>query len=214
MSALERVGAIIEEASKLRFPNSFNPYADQCAAHDRPGAPNIRRANLAAILSAAAEEPVDELWLALEPTWKGARRTGLAMTDERYLEEHAARWGAVGVRRATDTLRSPKEHTACYVWRALANIPERVFLWNAVPVHTHSPGDYQRNRRHTAAERQACLPLLRKMIAFLQPKLCIAIGDDAGEAFEAADRTCKVVSHPANGKHLQFAEQMQARHKP
>jgi hypothetical protein len=167
---------------------------------------------LAAILTAAAGQPVDELWLALEPTWKGGRRTGLAMTDERYLDAHAARWGAVGVTRATKKARSPKEHTACYVWRALADVPERVFLWNAVPVHTHKPNNFRKKRRHTASEREACLPLLRQMLAFLQPALCIAIGDDAGEALRDAGRVCKIVSHPANGKHLEFATQIRTRH--
>jgi hypothetical protein len=75
MGTSAQVQALIEEATRLRFPDSFNPYADQCDEHDLPGAAALRRGNLAAILTAAAGQPVDELWLALEPTWKGGRRT-------------------------------------------------------------------------------------------------------------------------------------------
>lgn len=150
----------------MRFPDAFNPYSDVCQVHDVPTAPEIRRRNLQAILEAVGDRPVDELWLGLEPTWRGGRRTGLAITDDPRLALHASRWRAAGVTRATRS-EGPYEQTAENVWKALAGVSERVFLWNAVPLHTHKPGLPLSDRRHTKTERNACLPLLGKLLDLL-----------------------------------------------
>jgi hypothetical protein len=211
LSRHREIPAFIDRAAELRFPNSFNPYADHCPDHDLAEGPQIRRDNLAAILTAAVLQGVDELWLALEPTWKGARRTGLAMTDERHLQAHALRWRSAPVERATNRVRSPREHTAGYVWGSLAEVPQRVFLWNAVPVHTHEPGDYRTNRRQEDEERDACIPLLKRLLNILQPAHCFAIGGDAQIALADAGRPCTTLTHPARRKRA-FVEQVRQRH--
>ena len=204
---VEDIERFINDAQEYRLSSAFNPYSEICADHDLPDAAAIRSDNLRAILKAACEHQVDELWLGLEPTWRGGRRTGLAMTDEPHLSDHAARWHAHGVRSATRTA-PPSEQTAGYVWRSLDGLSQRVFLWNAVPFHTHEEGNYRQDRRHTEQEREACLPLLRSLLALLRPARLIAIGVDAETAFSDLGRACERVRHPSRGGQVQYGTEM------
>jgi hypothetical protein len=206
------IDRFVDAAAGLELSDSFNPYKDLCPEHDLASGPEIRRENLRSVLTAVGTAPVDELWLGLEPTWRGGRRTGLAMTDEPHLRIHAARWGASRVRCATDT-KGPPERTAGYVWASLNALAERIFLWNAVPVHTHLPGKPYADRRHTDAEREACLPLLASLLELIRPSLCVAVGVDAEKAFEALDRTSTRVRHPSNAGHIKFAEAIRELHR-
>ena len=183
--------------ARLRFPATFNPYADRCLEHDLPDAPQIRRHNLAATFEAAAGG-VDAIWIALEPGHRGARRTGLAMTDDRLLTTHARRWGLRGIARATGS--GPEtEQTAGVVWGALANTSERVLLWNVFPLHCHLPAKALSNRRHTREEREACRDLTCAIIAMVNPGRIVAIGNDAQQAMSEFGHPCLRVRHPAYG---------------
>lgn len=201
--ALSPQGAVAALAG-LSFPSTFNPYADRCPQHDRPDAAGIRRANLLATFEAAAGG-VDELWIALEPGHRGARRTGLAMTDDRHLATHVQRWGLAGIARATVT--GPEtEQTAGIVWEALAKAPHRVLLWNVFPLHCHLAGEPLSNRRHTRAERDACWDLTCAIIAMVDPGHIVAIGNDAHAAVGGLKRPCTLVRHPAYGGKAGFLE--------
>ncbi len=192
----------VSALARLRFPNTFNPYADRCPDHDFPDAAKIRRSNLTATFEAAAGG-VDAIWIALEPGHRGARRTGLAMTDDSRLAAHAQRWGLSGVARATRS--GPEtEQTAGIVWAALADSRERVLLWNVFPLHCHLPGIPLSNRRHTRAEREACRDLTCAIIAMVAPGRIFAIGNDAHQAMVEVDRRCVGVRHPAYGGKADF----------
>jgi hypothetical protein len=198
---LDPVDAVAQLAA-LRFGGTFNPYADRCAEHDLPGAPAIRRANLLATFGAAAQG-VDAIWIALEPGHRGARRTGLAMTDDRNLAEHGRRWDIAGVSRATKS-GPDTEVTAGIVWGALAGSDERVLLWNLFPLHCHIPGEPLSNRRHTAGEREAVWELTRGIIAMVKPGRIVAIGNDAHKAMSTLNQACIRVRHPAHGGKAEF----------
>lgn len=189
--------------ARLRFPDTFNPYAHCCAEHDLPGAAEIRRSNLLATFEAAASG-VDSIWVALEPGHRGARRTGLAMTDDIHLAAHAQRWG-VAIARATKS-GPESEQTAGIVWEALAATQQSVLLWNVFPLHCHRPGEPLTNRRHTRAEREACWNLTCGIISMVKPRRIFAIGDDAYNAVKTLDPDCAKVRHPAYGGKADFLE--------
>lgn len=212
MPTQAEIESFIALSGRIHFPNAFNPYADTCPQHDKPDAVEIRRANLRAILRAVGDAPVDELWVALEPTHKGARRTGLAMTDGRHLGTHAARWSATGVHRATCT-PDPGENTAGHVWKALAPLPGRIFLWNAVFLHTHYAEDIFKDRNHDKAERDACQNVLKMLVKMLQPKQIVAIGLAAQQALDDAKLPSVRVRHPSTGGQNDFRDNIRALHR-
>jgi hypothetical protein len=188
--------------ARLRFPDTFNPYADRCPKYDLADATKIRRSNLIATFEAAVAG-VDSIWIALEPGHRGARRTGLAMTDDIHLAAHAQRWGIAGIARATRS--GPEtEQTAGIVWGALAGNRERVLLWNVFPLHCHLPGQPLSNRRHKRAEREACWNLTCAIIAMVRPGRIFAIGNDAHKAVSSLDHRCVRVRHPAYGGKADF----------
>lgn len=193
---------IVTALSRLRFANVFNPYSDRCETHDLPDGPEIRSTNLLATLG-AAQSGVDALWIALEPGHIGARRTGLAMTDERNLEAHSIRWGLAEIQRATKS-GPDSEQTARIVWEALARDPRRIFLWNVFPLHSHVPRKPLTNRRHTRAEREACLEITNAVISFVKPQQIVAIGNDSYAAMVETCRPCIKVRHPARGGKAAF----------
>lgn len=188
----------------LRFENVFNPYADVCEAYDREDAVAIRQANLHMTLEAASKGTA-ELWLALEPGHRGARRTGLAMTDDRRLQMHADHWGIEGIERATSS--GPQtEATAGIVWSAVTRKDVPIFLWNAFPLHSHEAGNTLSNRRHTRAERTACNDVTLAIIELLKPDRVFAIGKDAYVATGDLGIEAVRVRHPSFGGKKDFLE--------
>jgi uracil-DNA glycosylase len=193
---------LVDRLSSLRFADVFNPYSDVCGAHDLADAPAIRRANLLATFDAASEG-TDEMWVGLEPGHRGARRTGLAMTDDARLSSHAAHWGLSSLKRATRS-GPDTEQTAGIVWEALAHVRRRVLLWNVFPLHCHQRGRPLSNRRHTQAEWLACRDLLADVAAMAKPRRIVAIGREAEKALTALGLRCVAVRHPAYGGKAAF----------
>lgn len=189
--------AIVHELAQLRFDDVFNPYADVCAEHDRADAPAIRCANLRLTLERASKG-IDEIWFALEPGHRGARRTGLAMTDDRRLAMHADYWKIDGIARATSS--GPEtESTAGIVWEAVRRKGTSIFLWNAFPLHSHIRGAPLSNRRHTRSEREACENVARAIFELVRPDRVFAIGNEAHVAAAAMGIDAVRVRHPSYG---------------
>ncbi len=199
----------VEELSSLRFPNSFNPYSDQCELHDRDRAAIMRFETLLGILEVAAADGVDSIWLGRDLGYRGGRRTGLAFTDDVRVRDHANRWGVTARRTTVGAVHT--ERTATVVWRVLSEIQEHtVFLWNVFPLHPHEPGNPFSNRFHNKREREAGIRLLGRLIALLAPRRLIAIGNDAARAVCSAptDSEVEVVRHPSYGGQTVFASRM------
>lgn len=193
---------IVNRLAQLRFDNVFNPYADICVAYDREDAAEIRRMNLLLTLEAASRGTA-ELWLALEPGHRGARRTGLAMTDDQRLQTHADRWGIHGIRQATKS-GPQSEATAGIVWSAVAMKDVPIFLWNAFPLHSHDAENTLSNRRHTRAERLACDDVTIAIFELLKPDRVFAIGADAHVATGDLGIEAVRVRHPSFGGKTDF----------
>ncbi|MGR3591830.1 MAG: uracil-DNA glycosylase [Limimaricola soesokkakensis] len=205
----ELVDNFVTSVAALRFDNAFNPYADTCVDFDIPGAPEVRRKNLARALDAALATGVESVWVARDLGYRGGRRTGLALTDEAHLNAHAALLGAKEFKRST---RGPAtaERTATVIWRMLMQIGKPIFLWNVFPLHPHGAGRPMSNRPHTRAERQACRHIMVTLLDLLDPKAILAIGRDAEAAMADLDIAVKQVRHPSYGGQPEFIDSVSA----
>ena len=205
--------AFLAALGGLDFAHTFHPYRDRCPAHDRADAPRRRARMLRRLLERAAAAEIDALWLGRDPGHRGARRTGLALTDDLTLPAHARRWG-LEARRPTRG-EPVREATAAAVWRELERIEATVFLWNVFPLHPHEPGRPLSNRPHNARERRAGEALLAELIDLLRPRRLVALGADAARAATrlAGGREVIRVRHPARGGQRTFRAQMRALYK-
>ena len=194
----------IRELARQRFADAFNPYAERCPVHDLTAAPVIRRRNLFAVLDAASRGTPGELWIGRDLGYRGGRRTGLALTDERHIGSHARKWN-VACERATIG-EKVNERTAAAVWRLLCQVQTPVFLWNVFPFHPHCHGDHFTNRGHTAAEGRTGEEILRELLGLLRPTRLVAIGNDAARVARRlfANGSVVGVRHPSYGGQRQF----------
>lgn len=200
--------AFVDALASLRMDGCFNPYADRYPPFDLDDAAAIRRSNLTAVLQAAAQAGVEDLWIGLELGYNGGRRTGLAMTDDTNLEAHGRRFGVADRVRCATRAGPVKEMTAGIVWEALGHTNRAVFLWNVVPVHPHRTDEPLSNRRHTRHERSICLPHLDALISLLRPQRLVAIGKDASAALTSCGQPHVAVRHPAFGGKRVFLDQI------
>lgn len=203
MNALD----LVSHVSSLEFENTFNPYSCNCEIHDRGDAAQIRSDLLRTMLNKALSVGVDTIWVARDLGYRGGRRTGLALTDDVHIYEHAKRWGITSQR---PTKGSPvAERTASIIWDLLGKIQRPIFLWNVFPLHPHEPQDVFSNRSHNAQERKAGEEILFSLIDLLKPQRIVAIGNDAGKSAQKlfGERVDKV-RHPSYGGQTIFQNQI------
>ena len=184
--------------SSIVLEDVFNPYADECAAFDVPGAAAIRRQNLLSLLRAAELIGVDTLWIGRDLVYRGGRRTGVALTDEVHLGELQSLFKGSELARAT---RGPAvaERTAAEIWRVLRTVEHRPLLWNVFPLHPHEAGNELSNRRFTSKELRSVIDLNLELIRWLKITKIVAIGNDAAEHASRLGVTVSLVRHPSYG---------------
>lgn len=197
MSGWSSSAAFVAALSEIELPNVFNPYRDRCETYDLPDGPGIRRRNLVAVLDAALDDDIDEMWIGLELGRLGGRRTGLPFTDELSLPLVRNYWLAEGIERATHG-PAAKEQSAAFIWQAVPSARGRVFLWNVFPFQCHRTGAIT-NRGHSRAEAETGAKFLDWILGRLKPDRLIALGRNCETALRQQGRTARYVRHPGRG---------------
>ncbi|WP_312414320.1 uracil-DNA glycosylase [Shinella sp.] len=188
--------AFVDRMAALTFENAFNPYSDEDADHDLPGAAATRCENLRKVIDASLGTGVDSMWIARDLGYRGGRRTGLALTDEVHLSAHAAMMGIDELVRSTGG-PAVSERTAGVVWDMLAAVDRKVFLWNVFPLHPHDAGA-------PMSKRHATRFLMEWLVDALRPRQLVAIGRDAQAALADLGFDAACVRHPSYGGQPEF----------
>lgn len=196
---------LVEALAGVRLTNVFNPYADVCVVHDRPDAPVARRANLTAFLLAVRQRGVDTIWMGRDLGYRGGRRTGLALTDERHLSAIARIYGGKGAMQAT-VGPAMAERTAAEIWAVISGLSTPPFLWNVFPFHPHEPDDHFSNRKFTSKELAAVHSINIALIRELGIRRIVAIGQDAAHYSATFGVDVVTVRHPSYGGVREFRE--------
>ncbi|MBF3409310.1 uracil-DNA glycosylase [Burkholderia pseudomallei] len=200
--------SFVAALSEIGMDGVFNPYRNRCEVHDLADAPAVRRRNLRTYLSAIEQLGVDTIWMGRDLGYRGGRRTGLALTDERRLSAVAQSYPGAAANKAT---RGPvvAERTAAEIWAILERLDRLPLLWNVFPFHPHEADDPMTNRRFTAKELAAVSELNQALFKWLSIRRIICIGQDAANYAKAFGISVECVRHPSYGGVADFRRGMQ-----
>ncbi len=187
--------ALVRELATVSLPNIFNQYREVCPVHESEQSPGIRRENLVHWMRAQLREPPRFMWVGEAGGYRGVRRTGLLLTSENWLETASQRLGA-HFHKATVTPEQ-RELSAGAVWRVIADLPEVPFIWAAVPLHAHQPGQSLTNRNPGRPEVAVFYPFLRMLLDAFRPEGVVAIGRIAQRALSELGVESIYVRHPS-----------------
>jgi len=198
----------VQELRELKCENTFNPYSDTCDVHDLARAPELRSKTLLSMLEVAVDQEIDAIWIGRDLGYRGGRRTGLALTDDIHINEHARRWELSATRPTRGVVM--KERTAAIIWSVLSKIEVHIFLWNVFPLHPYISGSHFSNRMHNAYERKIGERFLFQIIQILKPRRLIAIGNDAAQSARRMGYENAVIQvrHPSYGGQSHFLKQL------
>lgn len=184
--------------AKIELAGVFNPYRDTCAIHDLADAPAVRRRNLRSYLGAIESMETDTIWMGRDLGYRGGRRTGLALTDERNLPSLATSYpGAVPAKATKGPIVA--ERTAAEIWAVLERLDRRPLLWNVFPFHPHEPDDQLTNRRFTSDELRRVSELNHALVSWLGIRRIVCIGQDAAAYASTFGVEVDCIRHPSYG---------------
>lgn len=199
--------SFVTALSEIGLEGVFNPYRNRCEVHDLADAPAVRRRNLRTYLTAIEQLGVDTIWMGRDLGYRGGRRTGLALTDERRLDAVALSYPGAAPHKAT---KGPvvAERTAAEIWAILERLDQRPLLWNVFPFHPHEANNQLTNRKFTARELAAVSELNNTLIKWLGIRRIICIGQDAAKYAQSFGINVECVRHPSYGGITDFRRGM------
>lgn len=197
----------VKSLAAIHLPAVFNPYVDVCEVHDKPDAAATRRRNLRNYLQAALALGVDTVWMGRDLGYRGGRRTGLALTDERNLPNMPIVYPGAATDRST---RGPEiaERTAAEIWSIIGQLSLPPLLWNVFPFHPHEPEDPFTNRKFTVRELREVDDLNGELFKWLGIRRVVSIGQDATAYAERFGVEVLCVRHPSYGGITDFRDGM------
>lgn len=197
--------SFVAALSKIRLENVFNPYADRCSVHDLEDAPTRRRRNLRLYLESIETLGSDTIWMGRDLGYRGGRRTGLALTDERHLPMMSTSYPGTQATRAT---RGPAvaERTAAEIWDVIQWLDNPPLLWNVFPFHPHEESEPFTNRKFSTRELKEVHDLNAELISWLGIRRIISIGQDAAHYASGFGVDVLCVRHPSYGGVREFRE--------
>ena len=204
--------SFVQALASIQLPTVFNPYADQCAVHDRANAAALRRKSLRSYLQAVETLGVDTIWMGRDLGYRGGRRTGLALTDEQHLTVVAGLYpGAETIKATLGPIVA--ERTAAEIWRVLSLLELPPLLWNVFPFHPHERDAPFTNRKFTAKELSVVDELNAELVRWLGIRRIIAIGQDAAGYGARFGVPVECLRHPSYGGTTEFREGMRRLYK-
>lgn len=192
------IDSFIADISSVKLANVFNPYSDQCDLYDDIDAAEIRRNNLKEFIRVSLSLGIESMWMGRDLGYRGGRRTGLALTDERHLSSFCKVYPGSVIRKST-TGPSIKERTADEIWSLLPKLDLPPLLWNVFPFHPYETGNQFSNRKFTAKELSIAEEINVILIKGLGIKRIIAIGNDAAVYASRLGIRVEKVRHPSYG---------------
>ena len=187
----------------IRLASVFNPYVDRCTTHDLSNGPAVRRCNLRGYLAAIESLGTDTIWMGRDLGYRGGRRTGLALTDERHLSKVSFSYPGTSPCRATHG-PAIAERTAAEIWAVLSQLQRPPLLWNVFPFHPHEPNEPFSNRRFSTRELAAVNDLNHALINWLGIRRIISIGQDAANYASGFGVEVECIRHPSYGGVREF----------
>lgn len=201
----------IARVAEFSCAHAFNPWREHDTLDRDCQAPLQRRENLRRHLDCPSPRLI---CLGECPGYKGARRSGIAFTSECLLFDGAIpRLQALGGQRLSRAERPIAEPSSTILWRVLYELQcaEQTLLWNAFPVHPHTPQRGNTNRTPSAAELRSAQPLLSAFVDLYPGVPIIAVGRHAALSLERLGITVLgAVRHPAHGGARAFRSQMRS----
>ncbi len=139
------------------------------------------------------------------PGYRGAWRTGVNFCSEKIMMGPQDCFGlfggaAAGYRLIDEGGKLWGEASATVAQRAFQELPEPVFVWPALPMHPHQPGEDETNRTPTLGElRRDAVPQLERLIAIYKPKRIAAVGNIGQSTLAELGIEAVKIRHPAHG---------------
>lgn len=172
----------------------FNQYRDQNEELDLPNAPEIRRRNLKAYLSAYRERPRVFLLAEAPGPW-GCRFSGVPITSEAQLLDPDF---PVHGQRSSSSGDPHTEYSANIHWGVLASYFPHFLTWNTVPFHPHKD-DPLSIRTPTNREIDRFGSVTDSFLKTIEPKYVVAVGRKAERTLQRLGVESIYVRHPSQG---------------
>lgn len=195
----------VSELASIELPDVFNPYAHNCVIHDSSDGASIRRQNLVSYLEVLLRQGAQTMWMGRDLGYRGGRRTGLALTDEKHLSSFSRVYPGSSAKKATST-DLVAERTAAEIWGQIQLLDEPPLLWNVFPFHPHESQSEMTNRKFRSRELALVKELNAELINMMGVEQILGIGNDAAAYSKAFGVQTDYVRHPSYGGVKDFRE--------